>query len=219
MVKGYRNNAEGRWHYFRDVTLKKESAIGWLPTQDWGTGRLSSRGQLSLSLRRANALLIGAGALGAPCAEMLVRGGLPRLTVMDGEVLEAGNLLRHTLDITSVGQPKATALARRLSQCLSGARVHAVASGFPPTKDENREPVAEAELVLDCTADETVMRHLEIFPWNTPRVFVSLSVGFEARRLYCFMSRGISFPRQRFQDLFASWSEREERAIQLSEPA
>lgn len=66
-------------------------------------------------LRSANVLVIGCGSLGSSVAELLARAGIGRLTLMDGEALDWPNIGRHTLGADQVGQPKASALARRIS--------------------------------------------------------------------------------------------------------
>lgn len=66
-------------------------------------------------LKGANVLVVGCGSLGSSVAELLARAGVGRLTLMDGEVVDWPNISRHVLGADQVGQPKASALARRLT--------------------------------------------------------------------------------------------------------
>lgn len=66
-------------------------------------------------LKGANVLVVGCGSLGSSVAELLARAGIGRLTLMDGEVVDWPNIGRHALGADLVGQPKASALASRLT--------------------------------------------------------------------------------------------------------
>jgi tRNA A37 threonylcarbamoyladenosine dehydratase len=57
-------------------------------------------------------LLIGAGAIGSALGELLVRGGVRDLTVIDSENATVGNLTRHTLTMDEAGNSKAMSVAR-----------------------------------------------------------------------------------------------------------
>ena len=65
-------------------------------------------GQLALS--RASVLVVGAGGLGVPAAAYLAGAGVGRVTVADGDVVEAGNLARQVVYGGCVGRGKAECL-------------------------------------------------------------------------------------------------------------
>jgi len=69
-------------------------------------------------LAAAHALLVGCGALGSHVADLLVRAGVGRLTIVDRDFVERSNLHRQTLfdeaDVAQ-GMPKAAAAARHLA--------------------------------------------------------------------------------------------------------
>lgn len=70
------------------------------------------------ALREANIFVLGAGALGSASAEMLVRAGVGRLTIVDRDVLEWTNLHRQQLYTESDVErqlPKAAAAHERLT--------------------------------------------------------------------------------------------------------
>lgn len=66
-------------------------------------------------LRQANVLVVGLGGVGSFAAEFLCRAGVGRMTIVDGDVVDASNKNRQlpALDST-VGQPKAEVMAKRM---------------------------------------------------------------------------------------------------------
>ena len=50
-----------------------------------------------------------------------------------------------------------------------------------------------------------MLRELARFPWGGPKRFVSLSLGYAARRLFCFVADGTAFPLQEFQTAIEPW--------------
>lgn len=58
--------------------------------------------------------IIGCGSFGSAIADMLVRAGVGKLTLIDPELFSIENVGRHVLTQKDVGRPKAQALAARL---------------------------------------------------------------------------------------------------------
>lgn len=70
-------------------------------------------------LAQGSALIVGAGALGSCVAEILVRAGIGRLRMVDGDVLQPDNLHRQTLYTEADAAerlPKVEAITRRLAE-------------------------------------------------------------------------------------------------------
>lgn len=65
-------------------------------------------------LREKKVALLGCGALGSHIAVRLAQAGVGSLTLVDPELVEAANVGRHVLGVTSVGKPKADQLAAHL---------------------------------------------------------------------------------------------------------
>jgi molybdopterin/thiamine biosynthesis adenylyltransferase len=141
-------------------------------------------------------------------AELLVRGGLWDMSVVDGDHLVAGNLVRHLLTLDHLDQFKASALADRLNRASPHASVAAFATAYPGDDEELERRIAAADLLLDCTASDEVLLHMEVRP-GPFRTYVVLSVGVEARRLYAFAFRGEAFPRASYVKAIEPWLSQE----------
>ena len=111
---------------------------------------IGERGQERLLA--AHAVIAGCGALGSFHAAALARAGVGRLTVIDRDYVEPGNLHRQFLfeeEDAEAGLPKAAAAARRIARINSSVRVRpAIADLTPATADEL---LSGADLILDGT--------------------------------------------------------------------
>ena len=78
-------------------------------------------------IRESSALVVGAGALGCSCLPYLVGAGVGKVTVCDGDRVEASNLHRQVLFAEDdIGRNKAEAAASRLQAMNSGVAVFAM---------------------------------------------------------------------------------------------
>jgi hypothetical protein len=208
-ARGFRTNEAGYWQRDRTELLKGAAEVSWRVSENWHPAQLGTRGKLADPLASAKILLLGAGALGATLTEQLVRAGVRHLTIMDGERLEAGNLVRHPLGVLDLKQYKATNLAVHLSLASPHASISAIHSPFPALSPAEQVLVGQCNVVLDCTGQDDVIRHLEAFPWQGTKQFVSLSLGLRARHLFCFTASGSTFPGTVFRERLHPWLERE----------
>ncbi|MBW7649682.1 MULTISPECIES: ThiF family adenylyltransferase [unclassified Anoxybacillus] len=81
------------------------------------------------TIRHKHVLVVGAGALGSANADMLVRAGVGRLTIVDRDYVDWTNLQRQTLyseEDAEKGWPKAIAAKRRLSSVNRDVHVEAL---------------------------------------------------------------------------------------------
>ena len=104
-----------------------------------------------------NALVIGAGGLGAPVAQFLTAAGVGSVTLCDSDSVDLTNLQRQILYATAdVGRPKVEAAAARLSAInpeVALTPIHA------RVDDEAlRALVASADIAIDC-CDNFATRH------------------------------------------------------------
>lgn len=209
-MKGFRDNYRGRSARLQLGIFAGNTKLFYFNTSNWHPDRLQARGRLSDTLRKRSITIIGAGALGAAVAELLVRGGADDILIIDYDHLEAGNLVRHTLTGGDLGKNKATQVAARLQGAAPMTKISAFAKQLP--QGEELHTVLERfDVVIDCTGEDEVLRRLAGVWWSIPRLFLSASMGFAARRLFLFESRGCSFPVDSFLEEVAPWIE-EERA-------
>ncbi|RYZ41266.1 MAG: ThiF family adenylyltransferase [Myxococcaceae bacterium] len=212
-MRGYARTPRNRERYDLMNLFARPLPVDWLPTEDWTPSELRSRGALPEELQRSWVLLLGAGSLGASVAEMLVRGGVSRLVIMDPDIVAAGNLVRHTLDLRDVGASKAHALAERLRSISPDLEVRALpqALALPPAPLHGL--VSHCEIVIDCTASDEVIAALGRTTWEAPRLFFSASFGVGARRLLCFSATGTSFPEMDFWEQSESWRQEDHEEL------
>ena len=215
--KGFRTNEDGRWRAYRNLGIRDERGLEWIKTENWHSDEISSRGKLATEAAVQRTLIIGAGALGSALAEMMARGAAREITMMDKDDLEAGNLSRHTLLLGDLGKQKAGAVAKRLDQASIHGRIDAIQARFPPEDPVIVQRVRDHDVVIDCTGDDSVAAAMGRFPWGETKLFISISLGLYARRLYCFTARGTSFPATDFLTKVDAWLKEETAGLDIDE--
>jgi hypothetical protein len=209
-VSGFRTGTRlAHWVQVQRTTVASFHPIAWQNSENWNPEELGTRGRLPDTLAGRNVLLIGGGTVGAAVAELLVRGGLRRLTIMDDDTFRAGNLCRHTQLLPDVLKNKAEQLAERLRLASPHVAILAINEPFPPTTAAAQAAVGACDLVIDCTADDQVIRKLATFSWNGPRSFASVWLGLRARRMFCFTAVSSTFPVRDFDRLVQPWLRQE----------
>lgn len=138
-----------------------------LPTDDGGVAvrRLRSgadtdaakrarAGLLAPELRGCRVAVVGVGALGSFIADMLVRSGIRHLTLVDGDVVMPGNLVRHLVGPESVGLSKVKAVRQHIitrNESLAD-EIDAIDKALT-AGDEAVDLLRSHDLVVDATAD------------------------------------------------------------------
>lgn len=105
-------------------------------------------------LASASVLLVGCGALGCVIADLLVRAGVGRLTLVDRDLVEATNLQRQSLYTEADADgltPKATAAADRLHAVNSSVRIDPVIADLTGPTARGLLAKAEPDAILDGT--------------------------------------------------------------------
>lgn len=111
-------------------------------------------------LRGRSVLVLGAGAIGAPVAELCVRGGVASLMVADHSSVKPGILVRQPYNDDDIGQNKAAALARRLSAIRDVNVAHST-KNVRPTFFGPEHDLRAYDLIIDATADASVRSAIE----------------------------------------------------------
>lgn len=88
-------------------------------------GAIGDEGQRRL--RAASVFVVGAGGLGAPVLMYLAAAGVGRITVIDDDEVDLGNLQRQVIhSVPAIGRPKVDSARERLAELAPGVRVEAV---------------------------------------------------------------------------------------------
>jgi len=103
-------------------------------------------------LQKVSAVLVGCGALGSVVAEILVRGGVGEIVLVDPDVVHVHNLPRQFLydeNDSIESRPKAEAAVRRLESISSHTRLTPVIERLD---DSNADRILDgADIILDGT--------------------------------------------------------------------
>ncbi|MCB5411228.1 ThiF family adenylyltransferase [Pseudogemmobacter faecipullorum] len=190
--QGFRPTEENRQRFDRELALSGK-LLAWAKCENWAPDQIRTRLRIAPTAQ-PKVLLLGAGALGGHVAETLTRMGVSRIDVRDGDVLAAGNLCRHSLDLGMVGVKKASALAARLNRIQPDAQARGIDKSFPMMGYDGLETADDYEVILDCTAENKLLRGLSMIPWKSEKLFISLSVNWGAQGLMFWSSRGSAFP-------------------------
>ncbi|MER7900983.1 ThiF family adenylyltransferase [Streptomyces sp. NPDC096046] len=135
-------------------------------------------------LRGKRILVLGAGALGAPVADMCARAGAAHLTVADHGLVHPGILARQPYTDADIGFSKARVLVDRLNR-IDPRTTHVEALVGNVTTRLSGLDLHTFDLIWDCTANRIVRAHLErarrtdTAPW--PHL-ATLMIGHHATR-------------------------------------
>lgn len=130
----------------------------------------------------AHALLVGAGSVGSNAAEMLVRSGVRRLTIVDFDTVEPANLSRTVYDAAAMGRLKTEALAVRLTSIAEDVEVVGITAPLQELTGDVLDAVDVAFLASDDMAGEGWLNH-ELYLRGIPFVSVKLFAGAEGAEL------------------------------------
>ena len=136
----------------------------------------------------------GLGSVGSKVAEMLLRSGVHRLLLMDGDVFFPGNLERHTLDWRDIGFRKANAVKRRLLHIAPGATIDVITFHLDWQRSARFHAdivgrLAACDLIFDATGDIPSALRFGAIAAENERPFVSAQV-FEGG-LGCLIARSL----------------------------
>lgn len=207
-IKGFRDTEKFNWFQDLKGTFKTNNKIQWLNSENWHDGELFNRGRLNSIIRESSILQLGAGAVGSTISELLVRSGQKEITIMDDDLLEAGNIVRNTLTSKDVLQFKIDKLKDRLNNISPHSKVQGVREKFPP-KNKQSVNIQSYDVILDCTGEDQTLYNLSKLTFEEPKTFLSISLGYQARRLFVFYSNGIEFNHTAFIKLMQPWLAKE----------
>lgn len=190
---GFRPTERNRRAWDREQPAS-QNPIRWMRTQNWAADQLRTRGEAANDIRSKKVLIIGAGSLGSMIAENLMRIGVVRQGILDADLLQAGNLSRHSLTMTSVGYNKASALVEHLNRILPDASACSFSTAFPPDSEVAKCSLRQYDVIIDCTGDDGVLNALAAFDWQSEKIFISLAMTWRAEGLFAFAASETTFP-------------------------
>lgn len=209
-AKGIRNQEHALWNKDKNKFTSKQE-IEWLKSQNWDIKEITSRGQLSKDITSMKTLIIGAGTIGTSIAELLARTGTMNIAIMDKDTLEIGNLSRHSLGLRQIGKYKSKEIEVRLNNINPHIKVESINEYFK-CSDKIFKKVNEFDLIIDCTSEDPVLKKLDKFKFEAKKIFVSVSVGVNAKRLFLSLQAGQKFNLDEFKKL-TQWIEKERDEI------
>lgn len=216
-LRGFSANSKGYWLGDSVSVLSAKKSIAWLTGRNWSPAEIGTRGQLSEPVRRRTALIIGCGALGATIAELLVRGGLYKITLVDDDSVAAGNLVRHTLALADVGLSKAVQVAKRLNAISPHADVEAIVGRFPLLVAADTERCSQADFIIDCSGSDDVLQAMAETERTSATTYLSVAMGREAERLYVYGATARTFPLNDFRRCISPWLARDEAEFKTTD--
>lgn len=113
------------------------------------------------ALQETNVVLLGVGAIGSSAAGDLARAGVGGLVLCDPDRLRPGNVMRHELDLCSVGQNKAEAMDLALGRINPFIRSRSESTdllkpGTLANLMRTDHPLNPADLVISAIGDNAI---------------------------------------------------------------
>jgi hypothetical protein len=208
-ANGFRTNETGYWQRDKINFFTDRTSIEWADTENWNKSEFNSRGQLDTIVGLKSTLLIGAGAVGSVLSEMLVRAGLEKLGIMDTDFVKMANLVRHTLNMSNLNNPKAPALSNHLNMVSPHACIKSYSEIFPPITPETIKAIQQYEVILETTGSDIVLSNLDNYQWENKKIFISVSLGLGGKRIFIFSMYGKQFLHEKFVSGVHFWLQQE----------
>ena len=185
--KGESRKPEKIWQSLRaQGCFSPSQQLPWGKVENVTHERLCSRGSYSPRVQSTSIACFGCGALGSSVAELLARGGVSQLNLLDSDSITFSNLCRHSLDGSSVGTNKAEALAERLARTNPLSKIRGFPVRVPLNSDSdetNHQVLADSHLFVDCTASESAFDWLDEYAIEKHKRLISLFFNFHAEWL------------------------------------
>lgn len=107
--------------------------------------------------------IFGLGALGSPAAVALARAGVGRFVLIDHDLFGAGNVVRHDLDLASVGSAKVAAVLDRMRRINPFVEIVGIGARFGEFGQRSDDQVFEAlsgiDAIVNTTANASGIHH------------------------------------------------------------
>lgn len=149
---------------------------------DIDSSRLARAGVHAALLGQRSVAMVGVGAVGSFTADLLVRSGVRQLTLIDGDLVVPGNLVRHLVGAESVGLSKVAAVRNYLNQrAVSGPLDIECHDKDLQSLPWATEVIATHDLVINATADFATTALLGVAANALRKHFVSVALQNDGR--------------------------------------
>ena len=148
---GFRKNIKGFKTYYKNALKGK---IDWNYTINWDDTVIRTRGRLEEEIVNLKFGVIGLGALGSNVCELLVRQGVKHIKIADSDIINVGNLARHTLTISDIKKYKADALSDKLALISPSVEVE---FKHQDICEDNKTWLEDCDVVIDCTGNNKLI--------------------------------------------------------------
>lgn len=209
--KGFRVAKKG-WHLRDYDLLNKVKKLEWSYSHNWNQRQILNRGMFERDVVKKKYAIIGAGAIGAMISELLVRSGIYRLLIIDGDIISVGNLSRHTLTIKDTNHAKVIGLKKHLESINSHVHVEIVNEYL---SYNNLDILTSCDVIIDCTAKDIVIDVLSKI--KVEKTIFSVSVGFKAERLYFVYYKGKEFNETMFSQQIVELIEKDKQKMDIEQ--
>ena len=208
VCNGFRRNAVGRWENDKRFVLKPDMLLDWCVCKNWDSSEITQRGALPSCITDMRILIIGAGCVGSMMSELLVREGVQYIVIVDDDILEIGNLTRHTLSIDDVNQNKAKALCRHLANINPNVKTKSIEKKIRDVNDI--QGFKEYDLIIDCSASSSVLKAFSRMEWDRDIFMASVSLSIGAKYFFISLQKGKHFEFKDFIDTINSYTKEDE---------
>ncbi|MDQ2759166.1 MAG: ThiF family adenylyltransferase [Actinomycetota bacterium] len=151
------------------------TSVRWFPAQALTREERQRRTPELVGLEGARALVVGAGSLGAPVAFELAKAGVGHIDIVDPDIFDINNAVRHGLPVTCAGQNKAEAVAEAaigLNPFVALEHYDFTAQGGTNASEQLLELIRAATVVVDTTGSNSAARLLQRFCLDSGRTLV-----------------------------------------------
>lgn len=170
----------------KDGRFSFSNELPWAKAANITKNRLYSRGSYTTAICDAHVAIFGCGALGSSIAELLVRGGVKKMDLFDYDIVQFGNLCRHTLDGSHVGWSKAESLGTKLSSINLLSIINGYMQSVPltsKTPEKIHQAVKKTDILIDCTTSEFAFEWLNNYAVEQNKILISTFFDFYAKHL------------------------------------
>jgi tRNA A37 threonylcarbamoyladenosine dehydratase len=131
---------------YTNFAAKMNKMVNWLERTE-----LLMSAQSMEQLQNAHVLIVGLGGIGSYAAEFIARGGVGRMTIIDGDAFDATNKNRQLTALDStLGRNKAVVLAERIKEINPACQLTVIEEFVLPERVWQILKEDQPDYVMDC---------------------------------------------------------------------